>query len=164
MTRPGKATGARVEIVGAAVAWPLPTDRPRKGANAPVRTGRAARTRVGHHMSRERRLDNLGRMVLVLNRAAGVVTVADELRLRGADVDIVRRYASPVGRRVAQVYRASAETEPRQIGVAVIGINIGPAFGYAEADRDLIGSVIDGYETKSPVRARLLDLIAERAW
>lgn len=136
-----------------------PTDRPRKGELKTTKTGRAARVRVGHHTSKARHLDVLGRLALELNRSAGVVTVADELRLRGADADLIRRYASPVGRKTAQAYRTVTGTEPRQIGVAVIGIRLGYAFGYGEDDRAMVGAVIEDYETKSPVRARLLDLI-----
>lgn len=142
----------------------------RKGEAKPIRTGRAARTRVGTFNSPARRRDVLTRLTIRVNTAAGILTVADALRDHGADADLVRRYASPVGRKMAAAHRAATDAEPEQIGLAVAGRSLVWASGYRPADRAMLNAVIEGYEMRDPAaaksgkapRVRLLDVIAQR--
>lgn len=143
----------------------------RRGEHQPVKTGRAARNRVGTYNSPERRRDVLTRLTVRVNAAAGVLTVADALRERGADADLVRRYASAVGRKTAEAARKSTGNDPRQIGLAVAGRRLVWASGYTSAERPMLDAVIEGYEMRDPdapktgkaARVRLLDVIAQRA-
>lgn len=143
----------------------------REGDVTPVRTGRAARTRVGAYNSPQRRRDVLTRLTMRVNAAAGVLTVADALRERGADADLTRRYASPVGRKVAEAARKATGTDPAQNGLAVAGRRLVWASGYTSADRPMLDAVIDAYEMRDPdapktgkaARVRLLDVIAQRS-
>lgn len=140
----------------------------RRGEHKPVKTGRAARTRVGTYNSPERRRDVLTRLTVRVNAAAGVLTVADVLRERGADADLVKRYASPVGRKTAAAWRQATGTEPQQAGLAVAGRRLVRASAYSAADRPMLDAVIDGYEMRDPAapksgkaaRVRLVDLLA----
>ena len=138
--------------------------RDKQPKSAPARSGRAARTRVGTFNSPARRRDVLVRLTERVNARNGVVTVAEQLRDRGASVDIERRYASAVGRKVAANARAIG-VEPQQTGLAVAGRKLVPAFGYTNIY--MIDAVIDGYEMADPrapksrkaPRVRLVDLI-----
>lgn len=142
-----------------------PRDKQRKGA--PVRTGRADRVRVGRYDSPARQRDILMRLADRVNAADGVLTVASHLRERGASADIVRRYASPVGRKMAAAYRLQDEqTTLNATGVA--DRRLVRVLGYKLSDAPLLDAVIDGYELadpNSPVkgrkapRIRLTDLI-----
>lgn len=142
----------------------------RKGEQATAKTGRAARVRVGTFNSPARRRDVLTRLTVRVNTAAGILTVADALREHGADADLVRRYASPVGRKTAAAWRTEHDTEPEQIGLAVVGRGLVWAAGYRPQDRAMLDAVIEGYEMRDPAapktgkapRVRLLDVIAQR--
>jgi len=130
--------------------------RDKQAKAAPVRTGRAARIRVGTYDSPARRRDVLLRLADRVNAAAGMVTVAGELRARGASDDLVRRYASPVGRKTAEVARATG-VRTEQTALAVAGRRLVPAFGYSADCRELVEGVIDVYELAdpdSPVKGR----------
>lgn len=154
----------------AVIILPPRPQRPVKGQNKSVKTGRAARTRVGTFNSPERRRDVLTRLTVRVNAAAGVLTVADALRDHGADADLVRRYASPVGRKMAAAHRAATDAEPEQIGLAVAGRRLVWASGYRPSERAMLNAVIEGYEMRDPAapktgkapRVRLLDVIAQR--
>jgi len=134
-------------------------------AKAPARGRRTGSRSVA------RRREVLVRTVGRRNVEAGVVSVADRLAARGADFELERRYASPVGRKVAQAWRARTGSEPELAAVASAGhcgrSRIVPVFGYSPRDLSVIDDVIDGYETadpNSPVkgrrapRVRLVDL------
>lgn len=142
----------------------------RRGEHKPAKTGRAARVRVGTFNSPQRRSDVLTRLTVRVNAAAGILTVADALRDHGADADLVRRYASPVGRKMAAAHRAATDAEPEQIGLAVAGRKLVWASGYRPSERAMLNAVIEGYEMRDPAapktgkapRVRLLDVIAQR--
>jgi len=139
----------------------------RKGEVTTIRAGRAARARVGTYSSPARRAANLAKVAERVNAAEGVLTVADVLRDRGADADLVRRYASPVGRKTAAAWREATGTEPQQNGLAVAGRRLVRASAYSAADRAMLDAVIDGYEMRDPAapkigkaaRVRLADLL-----
>lgn len=148
-----------------AIARSICQPRDKQAKAAPVRTGRAARVRVGRHDSPARQRDILMRLADRVNAASDIVTVAGQLRQRGADDDLVRRYASPVGRKVAAAVRTEG-AQPEQVALAVAGRKLVAAFGYA--DRWTVDAVIEAYELadpNSPVkgrkapRIRLTDLI-----
>jgi len=131
----------------------LPMDRQPKAPRA-----RRA-DKPGRFDSAQRRRFNLALIAARVNAAARVVTVADLLAARGASAGLIRTYASAVGRAAAKAYRAATATEPQQVGLAATARRLVWGFGYSEADRALLDAVIDGYEVKSPKRARLTDLI-----
>ena len=89
------------------------------------------------------------------NRRA--LTVETYLAQAGASDELVKRYRSAFGRKVANAYRTATGTDPQRSGWAVVGRRLVAAFAYT--DRDLLDNVLATYETKSPVRARLLDMI-----
>lgn len=142
-----------------------PSDR--KRGVAPARTGRAARVRVGTYNSPQRRRDVLLRLADRVNAQEGILTVAGHLRQLGAGDDIVRRYASPVGRKLAAAYRDAMATEPEHIALAVGGRGLVRASGYRLNDAPLLDAVIESYEMADPSapksrkapRIRLTDLI-----
>lgn len=134
-----------------------PMDRLPRGGK-PAKSGRAARTLVGRFNSPQRRRDILTRLAARVNNAARVVTVADLLAARGASADLIRKYSSAVGRAAAKAYRATG-AEPKPVGLAATARGLVWGFGYDDTDRALLDTVIDGYEVKTPKRARLLDLI-----
>jgi hypothetical protein len=145
--------------------------RDRQAKAAPARTGRAARARVGSFDSPARRRDVLLRLANRVNAAEGVLTVAEQLRERGADGDLVRRYASPVGRKTAAVWRETHDgAGPAQIGLAAAGrrgLQLLRVSGYRAEDRELLDAVIDVYQMPDPrapksrkaPRVHLTDLI-----
>lgn len=131
--------------------------RDRQGMSAPVKTGRAARRRVGTFNSPARRRDVLQRLTDRVNAAAGVLTVDKQLRDRGADSELVRRYASSVGRKAAAAYRAETDTDPAPVGLAVAGRHLVWAAGYQPGDSKFLDRVIDSYELadpNSPIKGR----------
>lgn len=125
----------------------------------------------GRFNSPARRLYNLRLIAERVNNPAGILTVAARLAERGASADLIRRYASPVGRAMAKAYRAAAKAEPTQTGLAVSGRRLVWAAGYRADDLALLDGVIDGYEMPDPnaprsrkaPRVRLLDAIATPA-
>lgn len=136
----------------------------------PAQPHRPAR-KPGAFNSTVRRLHNLRLIAERVNAPAGILTVAARLAERGAPADLIRRYASPVGRKVAAAWRNTTGTEPEQRGLAVSGRRLVWAAGYRADDRALIDSVIDAYEMPDPSapksrkapRVRLLDLITNPA-
>ena len=136
----------------------------------PTASGHGAR-RVGNFKSAARRRDVVRRTADRVNAATGVVTVAEQLRERGANDDIVRRYASPVGRKTAEAWRKAHGADPEQTGLAAAGRHgrsrLVAAFGYPADARPVLDTVIDAYELADPnapkgrkaPRVRLVDLI-----
>lgn len=126
------------------VALPKPQDhlrkQPRRRTNKP-----------GTHVQR----------AIVAYRNRAVLTVEGYLAATGASRELVRKYRSAFGRKVAAAFRAATGTEPAQAGWAIGHGRLVPAFAYQ--DRALLDGVLAAYETKSPVRARLTDLIANPA-
>lgn len=114
----------------------------------PKASGRAAR-RVGTFKSPARRRDVMARTAARLNAASGVVTVAAEMSALGIGDDVVRRYASAVGRKTAKTWRAQTGTEPVVSAVAPAGRHgrskLVPVFGYPADALEMIDDVIDGY-------------------
>jgi hypothetical protein len=121
---------------------PRPADHYRPGENTPAKTGRAARTRVGHHMSVGRRHDVLDALVSRTN--GDQITAAAYLAELGADADFIKSYASPFGKAIARVYREVGR-EPERIGLARVGRRLVPVFAYAEADRQLLDAAAQAY-------------------
>lgn len=132
-------TGGRwvvdVASLRARIGSPLrrPADRLRKGRQRPVLSGRAARTRVGSHMSVQRRYAVLDALVRRTN--AGKVTTAQYLAdVVGADADFVRRFAAPYGKAVAKAYRDEYGAEPSKSGLARRGRMLLSCFAYGADD------------------------------
>lgn len=144
--------------------WSKPQD------HQPAQPHRPAR-KPGRFNTPARRLYNLRLIAERVNNPAGILTVAARLAERGASADLIRRYASPVGRAMAKAYRAATRTEPTQTGLAVAGRRLVWAAGYRADDLALLDGVIDGYEMPDPAapksrrapRVRLLDLITNPA-
>lgn len=132
----------------------------------PKQPHRPAR-KPGRFNSPARRLHNLRLIAQRVNAPAGIVTVAARLAERGASADLIRRYASPVGRKVYAAWRAATGAEATRTGLAVAGRRLVWAAGYRATDLGLIDTVIDDYEMPDPSaprsrrapRVRLLDLI-----
>lgn len=121
----------------------VPSDRPRAGENTPAKTGRAARTPVGAHMSVRRRHAVLDAHTRRVNRAAGCVTTAEYLTdVVGADAAFVKSYAAPFGTAVAKVFRAEFGVEPSRSGLVRVGRRLFPVFGYAAGDVEVL-TVLD---------------------
>lgn len=111
---------------------PRPADHFRKGEHVPPRTGRAARARVGHHMSVARRHAVLDALCARVN--GGRLTAAAYLSgVLGADERFVRSYASPFGRAVAKAWREAHGCEPVRDGLARHGRRLVGCFTYDEA-------------------------------
>lgn len=99
---------------------PQPADRCRKGAVALAKTGRAARTTVGHHMSAARRLAVLDAHAARFN--AGRATAASYLTdVLGASADFVRRFASGFGKAATAAHRARTGNDPQPDCIARVG-------------------------------------------
>lgn len=100
---------------------PRPADRYRKGESAPLKTGRAARTRTGHHMSIARRIAVLDARVARFN--ARRATAASYLtEVLGVDADFVRRFAPGFGKAATAAYRARTGDSPPCDCIARIGL------------------------------------------
>lgn len=111
---------------------PRPADHFRKGEAVPQRTGRAARIRIGHHMSVARRHAVLDALCARVN--GGRLTAAAYLSgVLGADERFVRSYASPFGRAVARAFRQAHGCEPARDGLARHGRRLMRCFTYDEA-------------------------------
>ncbi len=110
---------------------PRPADHFRKGERAPQRHGRAARVRVGHHMSVARRHAVLDALCARVNgaRPAAATYLAGVL---GVDEKFLRSYASPFGRAVAKAWREAHGCEPARDGLARHGRRLVGCFTYDE--------------------------------
>lgn len=128
----------------------------RKGQHVPVRTGRAARTRVGTFNSPQRRAANLAKVADRVN--AGKVTTADYLRQLGADDAFVTSYSSPYGRTAAKVYRAETGTEPVKSGLAVRGRRLVPVFAYGADDAAILDKAAREYKWTAELIVQRADL------
>jgi hypothetical protein len=99
-----------------------------------IRT-RAARTRIGHHMSLARRYAVLDALIARTNGA--FTTVAEYLaNVVGADEKFLYSYSPSFGRFVAKAYRAKFNAEPKQ-GLTRRGLRLFDGFVYA-ADEMLV--------------------------
>jgi hypothetical protein len=124
----------------------------RKGEQSPIRTGRAARPRVGNHMSPQRRSAVLQGVVERVN--TGKVTTADYLTTAvGAPADFVASYASPYGRTVAKVYRAEFGHEPAKSGLARRGLRLLPVFAYGEDELPVLDKAAHEYRRTAELLA-----------
>jgi hypothetical protein len=132
---------------------PRPAGRHRKGEAAPVKTGRAARVRVGHHMSARRRHAVLDATVERAN--LGRITAAEYLVELGADEAFIRSYASPFGKAAKKAYVAAFGVEPAKSGLARVGVRLVPVFAY---DGDEAGVL---YEAAQDCR-RTREFLAEQ--
>jgi len=103
----------------------------RRGEHKPVKTGRAARIRVGNHMSVARRQAVLAAVADRHN--TGKTTAAQYLAdVIGADEAFVHSYASPYGKACAKVYREQFGAEPQRCGLAVRGRRLVAVLAYSE--------------------------------
>ena len=125
----------------------------RKGEVTPIRTGRAARTRVAAYNSPARRAANLAKVAERVN--TGKVTTADYLRRLGADDAFVTSYSSPYGRTAAKVYRDEHGTEPVKSGLAARGRKLVPVFAYGADDAAILEKAAREYK-------RTAELVAQR--
>lgn len=140
--------------------------RPRKGEHKPVKTGRAARVRIGTYNSPARRQAVLAAVAERVNTgqltAAGYLT--EQLR---TDADFTRRYSSPFGRAAAAVYRQQYGTDPAKTGLDVRGKRLVRVFAYGAEDTDVLEKAAADYARTAallPVRpaAAAVEPTAER--
>lgn len=115
----------------------------RKGEARPVKTGRAARVRVGRFNSVARRRDVLARLVERVN--AGRTTAAEYLTGIGADAEFIRRFASPFGREIAKQYRTKFGTEPVKAGLALVHRRLVRVFAYATDELPILDAAARTY-------------------
>lgn len=95
---------------------------------ARVLHGRAARTRIGNHMSVTRRYAVLDALITRTN--GGLITAAGYLAdVLGATEKFIYSYSSPFGRDVAKKYRAKFNAEPKQ-GLTRRGLRLFDGFVY----------------------------------
>lgn len=123
---------------------PRPAGRHRKGEAVPVKTGRGARLRVGHHMSVQRRIIVLDAVVERAN--VGRITAAEYLAQLGADEAFINSYASPYGRAVAKAYRSAFGAEPARSGLARRGVRLVPVFAYTADEADALYEAAQDYK------------------
>lgn len=95
----------------------------RKGENTPIRTGRAARTRVGNHTQR----------ATIAYRNAGHLIARDYLTSLGAEAEFVATYESAFGRATAKTYREQHQAEPDNGGAVLLRGRIYRTNRYADA-------------------------------
>lgn len=99
---------------------PATVDHRRPGEAPPQRTGRAARVRIGHHMSVVRCYAVLNAHVARFN--AGRATAASYLtEVLGVDGEFVRRFASGFGKAATAAHRAHTGDNPQRDCIARIG-------------------------------------------
>lgn len=114
-----------------------------------AKSPRGAERRTGTFKSAARRRDVLARTAARLNAASGVVAVADEMAAMGIGQDVVRRYASAVGRKTAKAWRERTGLEPELTAVAPAGHHsrsrLVPAFGYPASALPVIDDTIERY-------------------
>ncbi len=122
---------------------PRPAGRHRKGEAVPVKTGRAARLRVGHHMSVQRRIAVLDAVVERAN--VGRITAAEYLAELGLDEAFINSYASPFGKAAKKAYVAAFGVEPPKSGLARRGMRLVPVFAYAADEADVLYAGAQNY-------------------
>lgn len=133
---------------------PATSDRLRKGVSAPVKTGRAARVRVGHHMSVARRHAVLDAHIGRVNAAAGVITAAGYLTdVLGASAAFVAAYAPPFGTAVAKAYREQFDAEPRRDGLSRRGLRLFSCFAYRANEAAVLEAGVRSYRRTAELLA-----------
>lgn len=135
---------------------PRPAGRHRKGEAVPVKTGRAARARVGHHMSVQRRTAVLDALVQRTN--AGYMTAVEYLT--GIGFPEAERYASAFGRATAAAYRKSHNTEPYNGCLVVVRGCIHQVFGYVDV-ADLYAGAYSYARTREHLNAQRTPALRE---
>jgi|GEM_PF-4952729 len=134
----------------------------RRGEHTPIRTGRAARTRVGTYNSPQRRAANLAKVAERVNH--GKVTTADYLTGElHAPAEFVASYASPYGRTVAKVYRAEFGREPERSGLDVRGKRLVRVYAYGEAELPVMDKAAREYRRTAELVAQRTEAPAETA-
>ncbi len=123
----------------------------RRGEHKSVKAGRAARVRVGNHMSAARRQAVLRAVADRFN--TGKVTTAGYLASIGADPEFVRRFCGPFGAAVAKVYREQHGAEPAREGLDVRGRRLVRVNSYRAADAAVLAQGARNYRRT----AELLD-------
>lgn len=124
---------------------PATTDYLRKGVSAPVKTGRAARVRVGHHMLVARRHAVLDAYVARVNGEL-ITTAAYLSNVLGASPAFVAAYAPPFGTAVAKAWRAQHHTEPAKTGLSRRGLRLFSCFAYDPADLPVLEAGARSYK------------------
>lgn len=126
-------------------ARPATADHRRPADAAPQRTGRAARVRVGHHMSVARRRAVLDALCARFNGA--LITAAAYLRgVVGADEEFVDRYGSAFGTKVSKAYQATFGRKPQRFGLARRGLRLFEAFVYSVDEAFVLGEAARSYD------------------
>jgi len=126
------------------VPCPRPAGRHRKGETVPVKTGRAARVRIGHHMSVQRRIAVLDATVERAN--LGFLTAAEYLAELGLDEAFIYSYASPFGKAAAKAYRSAFGVEPAKSGLARRGMRLVPVFAYGADEAGVLYEAAQDYK------------------
>lgn len=118
---------------------------------ARVLRSRAARARIGNHMSVVRRFAVLDALIARTN--GGLITAAGYLAdVLGAGEKFVYLYSSPFGRDVAKQYRAKFNAEPKQ-GLTRRGLRLFDGFVYTANEAPILDEAARTY-------ARTRNLIA----
>lgn len=118
-----------------------PADHYRKGEHTPAKTGRAARTRVGHHMSVARR-----HATLIAWANAGKLTAAQYLAdILGADTAFIGSYAGPFGKAIATAWRAARGADPKRTGLARVGQRLVRVFAYGADELPILQAAAEAY-------------------
>lgn len=126
-------------------ARPVTTDHRRPGEVAPQRTGRAARARVGHHMSAARRRAVLDAYCARSN--GSLITVAAYLRgVVGADEAFVDRFGSAFGTKASKAYQAAFGRKSVRFGIARRGLRLFRAFAYTPDETFVLDQAAHGYD------------------
>lgn len=126
-------------------ARPATADHRRPGDAAPQRTGRAARIRVGHHMSVARRCAVLD--AFCARRNGALITAAAYLRsLVGADEAFVDRFGSAFGTKVSKAYQAAYGHKTEHIGIARRGLRLFNAFAYRATEAHVLDEAARDYD------------------
>lgn len=125
-------------------ARPVTADHRRPGGAAPQRTGRAARIRVGHHMSVARRRAVLDALCARSNGA--LITAAAYLRaVVGADEEFVDRFGSAFGTKASKAYQAAYGQKAERVGIARRGLRLFTVFAYAADEAFVLAAAASSY-------------------
>lgn len=110
---------------------------------ARVLHSRAARARIGHHMSSARRYAVLDALIARTN--GGLITAAGYLAdVLGANEKFIYSFGSPFGRDVAKKYRAKFDAEPKR-GLTRRGLRLFDGFVYAADEAPILDEAARSY-------------------
>lgn len=112
--------------------------------NATRAAGRAARVRVGNHMSVARRHAVLDAYTTRVNGT--LITVASYLAGLGASRVFVDRYSAAFGIKVSKAYQAKFGHKPFRTALAARGMRLFGVFAYTADERQILDQVAGDYD------------------